>query len=132
MSKKKIIIIAVVALIAVGAVFSDGGSVDSMEEGKKVAQEVAQEYLSGWDYEIEDGTTGTLPKLSFEADIGERCDGHVARRYAEGEITWEQAMEEEIDVYFYRVYGGGDLTGLWVSEDGRVIGLVGGDPYRLL
>lgn len=130
MSKKKIIIIAVVALIAVGAAFSDGESVASVEDGKKVAQKVAQEYLSGGDYEIEAGMTSTVPKLWFEADVGEDCNDYLNRRYLEGEITGEQSAEQT-DVYFYLVDGGGDLTSLCVSEDGRVVGLVGEDVYRL-
>lgn len=124
MNKKKIIIIVAVLLAVgiVGNLFSGGGSVSSAEEGEKVARKVAQEIFSGKDYRVQDGSEITMQKKLFMVDVGENCMDHL------GEVPVDAG---EIDAYRYVMYQGTAVVTLFVSEDGRVIGLMGNDYYRL-
>lgn len=131
MSKKKIITIVAVLFVvgAVGNLFS-GGSVSSPEDGEKVARKAAQEIFSGGDIEVSGGGQNELPRIYFEADVGENASDYLLEEASKGEN-----VNGSVDVYVYTAAqrGVGQIV-LFVSEDGRVVGMgssFGSDYYRL-
>lgn len=131
MNKKKIITIVAVLFVvgAVGSLFS-GGSVSSAEDGEKVARKAAQEIFSGGDIEVSGGGQNELPRIYFEADVGENASDYLLEEASKGENVNGSA-----DVYVYTASqrGVGQIV-LFVSEDGRVVGKgssFGSDYYRL-